>query len=243
MIAVNLRRALQPSALIGFAVAATFAVLGGWSLPEFCWSAWLTGLIYSWAAVLTGAIRIIATGRSRKSSYEEHLPVLGRMSGTAFLLALVLVIVPGAVAMAYLYAIVFGFYGLFLSFFAEMQPHDLFGRNGFINSDFSDPVMYLLVLFWPMVAGTLITFRDELVRGDPWRRLLLPTREVARVHVLVVTMPFLALLAWALFGESYHSVTIVLLMGLFYLWPWDRSGAASTVGAARNPADPVGVGG
>jgi hypothetical protein len=233
---------LQPWALIGFALAATSAVAGGWSLPEFCWSAWLTGLIYSWVAVLIGAIRIIATGRSRKSSYEERLPVLGRMSGTVFLLALALVIVPGAVAMAYIYAVVFGFYGLFLSFFAEMQPHDLFGRNGFINAEFSDPVMHLLILFWPMVVGTLIAFREELVHGDPWRRLLLPTREVARVHVLVVTMPFLALFAWALFGESYHSVTVVLLMGLFYLWPWDRSGADPVVVADRNPADPVGVG-
>ena len=44
-------------------------------------------------------------------------------------------------------------------------------------------------------------------------------KEILRMHVLILALPFLTLIAWALFGEAYQSITIVLLMGLFYLLP------------------------
>jgi hypothetical protein len=235
-----LRISLRPFGLIGFGLAATFAVTGGWSLPEFCWSTWLAGLIYAWACVLTGAIQIIGTARSRKPEYDARFPPLGEISPTAFLLGMTVLIVPVAWVAFYVYGFAFGFYGLFLSFFAEMQPHSLFGRNGFINSNFFDPVAYLTTFFWPMAAGTLMAYWEDLFRNDPWQRMLLPFRtEILRVHVLIVAMPFLALLAWALVGDSYHSIAIVLLMGLFYLLPRSRS---SAVPKDRLEPEPVGSG-
>jgi hypothetical protein len=94
----------------------------------------------------------------------------------------------------------------------------LFGRNGFINADFSTSVTYLTVAFWPMAVGTLVANWTALVGGNPWKRMLVPAEAtVLRTHLLVVLMPFIALLAWALVGDAYHSVTIVLLMALFYL--------------------------
>lgn len=121
----------------------------------------------------------------------------------------------------YLYSYLFGFYGIFLSVFAEMEPHALFGRNGFINSDFFTPVTYLLGNFWPMVAGTLLANAGDLVRGNPWQRFV-PGHEILRMHVLAIGMPFLALIAWVLFRDSYQQPTIVVLMCLFYLMPKSR---------------------
>jgi hypothetical protein len=204
----------------GFAVAATFAVTGGWSLPEFCWSTWLAGLVFAWTCVGTGAIQALATAWVRQPRYEAALPFPARIPPAAFPLLVLPLVVALAVVAFHAYAFLFGFYGLFLSFFAEMRPYDLLGRNGFINSDFYTPVTYLLVHYWPMVAGTLLANADTLVRGDPWKRMLVPTgAEVVRIHVMVVLMPFIALGAWALFGDRYHTVTIVALMGVFYFLP------------------------
>jgi hypothetical protein len=138
-----------------------------------------------------------------------------------------------AVLAWYAYGFAFGFYGLVLSFFAEMEPHSLFGRNGFINSDFNSAVGYLVVAFWPMAAGALIANWRALFRTEPWQRMLLPFRtEVLRLHVLVLVMPLIALLTWALLGNRYQPAAVLLLMGLFYLWPRRSSRAVPAGGAA-----------
>lgn len=206
--------------LVGFIVAAAFAVVQEWSLPEFCWSTWLAGLVYAWVCVLTGCLQILLTARTSKAEYDRRVPFLRQITPTAFLLALsVLMPLIGWLAFR-IYEFFFGFYGLFLSVFSEMEPLELFGRDGFINSDFYTPVVYLLVLFWPMTLGVVIANWRDLFRKDPWKRVLLPfQKEILRIHILVLALPFFALLAWALFGEAYQSITIVLLMGLFYLLP------------------------
>lgn len=96
----------------------------------------------------------------------------------------------------------------------------MFGRNGFINSDFFTPVLYLLYKFWPMAAGALIMNWRTLLLNDPWKRLVLPFREeLLRIHVMTIVLPFFSMLAWALFQGAYQGVTIVLLMVVFYLVP------------------------
>jgi hypothetical protein len=230
-------------ALAGLFVAGGFAVAQGWSLQEFSWSTWVAGLVYTWACVVTGGIQAIFTARDRKGIYEDRLPFLEGVPKWAFLVVVVVVVIPlGAVAL-YLYTFLFGLYGLLLSFFAEMEPHSLFGRNGFINSDFFTPVTFLLLSFWPMVAGTLIANQEDLVRGDPWRRMALPaSTEMIRIHVLVVAMPFLAFLTWALLGDRYHGVAVALLMGIFYLLPKKPPGKgdADRTGSGQDPdSDPT----
>ena len=199
-------------------LAAVFAVAGDWTLQEFCWSTWAAGLTYVAVSVITGAFHTIIASMSLKSRTEEHIPKIASISPaifTAITTILVLILTP---AILYIYAFLFSIYGLLLSFFAEMEPHELFGRNGFINSDFITPVRHLLSAFWPMVLGTLIANWQDFVQDQPWKRMFVPTEsEMIRVHVLVVAMPFIALLAWAVLGEAYHSVAIVLLMGVFYL--------------------------
>jgi hypothetical protein len=101
-----------------------------------------------------------------------------------------------------------------------MEPHKLFGRNGFINSDFFTPVVYLAQSFWPMALAALSADSRYLVRGNPWRILALPfSSQVAVIHVAVIAMPFLTLLSWIFFRESYQPVTMIILLALFYFFP------------------------
>lgn len=208
----------NPLGYIALGLSCAFAVLEEWSLREFCWSTWLASLAYSWASAASASIRIIHGAKREKHTLEARLGFLRDMSFAAFLPAITLVaLIAGGLAF-YLYSYLFAFYGLFLSVFAEMEPHALFGRNGFINSDFYTPVAYLLANFWPMIVGTLLANVRDFARGNPWQRFL-PAHEILRMHVLAIGMPFLALIAWALFGDRFQQPTIVVLMCLFYLLP------------------------
>jgi hypothetical protein len=216
----TLRTVINPYGAIGFGLASVFAVIQEWSLPEFCWSTWLAGLVYAWGCVVTASLQIILTARSDKAAYDEHLPFLRRLSPNVLLLGVTVISVSVGLLAFRLYSFLFAFYGLFLSVFSEMEPLTLFGRNGFINSDFFTPVTYLVDRFWPMAVGVLITNWEDFFRKDPWKRVLLPfQKEIVRIHIMILALPFFSLIAWVLFREAYQSITIVLLMGLFYLLP------------------------
>ena len=213
-----MKTAINPYGIVGFVLAAAFALTQDWSLPAFCWSTWLAGLVYAWTCIGTAALQIVLTARSNRKAYERRIPPLGRVPPAAFHLGVTAVALLTAYVAFRIYAFAFGFYGLFLSVFAEMEPVALFGRNGFINSDFYTPVAYLLKHYWPMAAGVLITSWEGLLHQDPWKRVLLPLQhEILRMHVMVLALPFVSLAAWALLGAAYHSLAIVLLMGVFYL--------------------------
>ena len=212
--------AINPYGAVGFGLVSVFAVGQGWSLPEFCWGVWLAGLVYSWGCVAAAAVAIILSARSTKPAYEVRLPFLKRLYPGAFLLMMTGISVSAGLLGFHLYGVLFGFYGLFLSVFAEMDPVSLFGRNGFINSDFYTPLIYLLDRFWPLAAAALIADWTDFFSKNPWKRIVLPFQsEILRIHIMVLALPFLSLLAWALFRGAYQPVTIVLLLGLFFLLP------------------------
>jgi len=214
----------QPQLWLGlgaFLVTSAAALLEKWSLPEFCWSAWLAGLVYAWACVLSGAAGVLFRARRDRGAYEEFHPFFGRVSeGTFFGIVAAAVLLASAVAL-YVYSYLYGFYGLFLSVFAEMKSDPMFVRNGFINSDFVTPVAHLMRRFWPLAVGTLVVHGRELVTGKPWWRLLLPflSNEILRIHLFTVALPFFTLLAWVVFQRDFQPVTVVLLLGLFFLVP------------------------
>jgi hypothetical protein len=212
----------NPLGYIALGLNCAFAVLDEWSLREFCWSTWLASLIYSWACAASASIRIVLGARREKVALEARLPSLKELPFAAFFLAITLVALAAGSLAFYLYSYLFGFYGIFLSVFAEMEPHALFGRNGFINSDFFTPVTYLLGNFWPMTVGTLLANAGDFARGNPWQRFV-PAHDILRIHIMVIGMPFLALIAWALFRENYQQPTIVVLMAVFYLMPKGRA--------------------
>ena len=216
-----MKQLLHPTGLIGFGLTSVFAVTQQWSLQEFCWNTWLAGLVYSWTCVIAAAIQVLLTAPREKGIYETAVPFLRSVPPNVFVLGIALSTVLIGLLVLYLYSFLFGFYGIFLSVFAEMEPHSLFGRNGFINSDFFTPVTFLIESSWPMVIGTLIANAEDFLQKNTWKRILLPfqTNEILRIHILVVALPFLTLIAWALFKTAYQPVTMVLLIGIFFLLP------------------------
>jgi hypothetical protein len=233
---LTLRTAINRYGVIGLGLASPFAVTQEWSLPEFCWSTWLAGLVYSWGCIGTAAMQIILTARSNKPAYEERFPFLRGISPSVLLLGVTVISVSVGLLAFRIYSFLFGFYGLFLSVFAEMEPLSLFGRNGFINSDFFTPLMHLVDRFWPMVVGVLITNWEDFFLKNPWKRILLPLqKEIVRMHVMILALPFFSLIAWALLGNAYQSITIVLLMALFYLLPKKTPGDDSKINPFDSP--------
>ncbi len=82
------------------------------------------------------------------------------------------------------------------------------------------PLLHLVDRFWPMAVGALIANWQDFLRKNPWKRVLLPfQKEIVRIHIMILALPFFSLIAWAFFREAYQSITIVLLLGLFYLLP------------------------
>jgi len=89
-----------------------------------------------------------------------------------------------------------------------------------------------------MIIGTLIANADEFMKKNPWKRILLPfqSNEILRIHIMTVAMPFLMLIAWALFRTTYQPVTIVLLIGIFYLLPKKRQKDKTIISQNSNHA-------
>ena len=202
-------------------MSAYLAVVQKWSVQEFCWCVWLAGLFYSWTCVVTAAIQIMLTAGTSKEYCDAKASFIKRMSPEVFALAIIPVTLFAGFVALYVYCWIFSFYGLFLSVFAEMQPLDLFGRNGFINSDFFTPVTYLAERYWPMIAAMLIANADDFMRRRAWERIALPFRDnqILRIHIMTLVLPFVMILTWALFRDAYQQLTIVILIGIFFLIP------------------------
>ncbi len=211
-------------AFIAFGLMSYLAVVQQWSLQEFCWCVWLAGLFYSWTCVMTAAIQMMLTARAQKDYYHANIPLMKKIPPALFALGMIPVALLIGFVGLYLYTWLFSFYGLFLSVFAEMPPVDLFGRNGFINSDFFTPVTYLTDQYWPMILATLAANADGLLRTTPWKRIIFPFKqnEILRIHVMTLLMPFLAMMTWEFFRDAYQQLTIILLIGIFYLLPKRR---------------------
>ncbi|MGB5218576.1 MAG: hypothetical protein WBN66_09795 [Smithella sp.] len=207
--------------LIAFGMTSYLAVVQEWSLQEFCWGVWLAALFYSWTCVITAVIQIMLTARTQKAYYDSKALFLKNISPELFTLGILPVsLLVGFIAL-YIYTWLFSFYGLFLSVFAEMQPLDLFGRNGFINSDFFTPVTYLAERYWLMILVTIIANADDFMRKNSWERIVLPFKynEMLRIHIMILVMPFLMMITWALFKDACQQLTIILLIGIFFLIP------------------------
>lgn len=215
--------------VLSFLLAVSAALHGNWSTQEACWSFWIAGLVSSWFLLVWGGVRLIlevVRGDQRllaawKVALQRVMPSL---SGTAINFLFVASAALGGYILFYLYCYLFGFYGLFLSVFARMEPAVYFGPNGFINSDFFTPAFYLLSLYWPMVLSTLLWESPYLLRESPLKILTRPFHtRIVRLHFAIVGMPFVSLLAWALLGSSYHVISVAFVYAVFYLTPSKRS--------------------
>lgn len=209
----------------GFIMASCFAVIQEWSLPEFCWSTWLAGLVLAWLCILTLIFRFILTARSQKTSFETIIPVFKYLPYLIFQIGVTIVVLLAGWLAFRLCNFVFAFYGIFLSVFAAMEPESYFGANGFINSNFYSPVAYLLQNFWPTVLGILIAKINTVQRHFNWKLSLQHlSNEIVCMHIFVLAIPFLSLIIWLILGDNFQTLTIVMLMALLYLFP-DKSSA------------------
>lgn len=227
--------------LIAFGLTSYLAIVQKWAVQEFCWCVWLAGFFYSWTCVITAVFQIMLNSRANKNYYDEKVPFIKNISPEMFALGIIPVtLLIGFVAL-YIYCWIFSFYGLFLSVFAEMQPLNLFGRNGFINSDFFTPVTYLAQIYWPMILIVLITNAEDFVQKNAWQRIVLPfkSNEIVRIHLMTLALPSLMMLTWAFFKGAYQQLTIVLLIGIFYLIPKKRQKDKTIVSQDSNPTSGV----
>jgi len=187
-----------------------FAVSSDLTLAEFCWSVWLVGLYSAYVSAGRIALRLV---RFRDALLRERVPLLSGVSGRALLgISLVAATLLGG-GLLYAFSLAYGFYGIMLSVWVQLPPEELFGRNGFINSDFWTPVAHLTRLYWPLVAGQLLseastlfsTVQQAQAAGSPERRIV-------AMHVFVLALPFVALLSYALLGAEYQTLSIVILL-------------------------------
>jgi len=149
----------------------------------------------------------------RHALLRERIPPLSSLSSRALLYVSLAagLVVGGALIYAFTWA--YGFYGIMLSVWVRLPPEELFGPNGFINSDFWSPVAHLTRLYWPLVVGQLLSEASLLLTrpqqavasGSPERRILM-------LHVFVLALPFVALLSYALLGAQYETLSIVILL-------------------------------
>lgn len=207
-------------ALAGFGISASSSFYMKWSLQEFCWITWMTGLVYTWACIVSAMFQIVLTARREKELYKDSLPFASWMPPGNFVVVISITAIAAGALSFIIYNFIFGFYGVFLSFFAEMYPYRFFGRDGFINSNFFTPVIWLIVVFWTMPVGTLIARKDDFLGPKPWRRLLFPLqKEVIRMHILTIGMPIITLLTYVMFKRFYEEIVIIVLLAIFYFLP------------------------
>ena len=72
-----------------------------------------------------------------------------------------------------------------------------------------------------MIVVTIIANADDFMRKNCWERIVLPFKynEMLRIHIMILVMPFLMMMTWALFKDAYQPLTIILLIGIFFLIP------------------------
>ena len=211
-----------------------------WSVREFCWSVWIAGLVFSLLCVAWGYVHLVIR-------VEREGRKLANMAGFAFLSsplnASLIVFAAGsaaAAAAAFIYLKVFSFYGLFLSVFAEMKPFELFGRNGFINSDFFTPAAYLVRKLWPVILLACVSGLGALLGPVPWVKMVMPvkSKEISRIHLMTLALPFLSLLFWMIFRGRYDAPVVVSLLAIFLLVSLPSRRPARADGKAQKAARP-----
>lgn len=241
-------RGLPVLGAAGFLCGAAGAALGRWDLPGFCWGVWISALAVSLVTLAVSALRALfirpaaarrflgASAWLRERVAPLPGPLLWALQSAAALLF--------ALLMARVTVFLFGFYGIFLSFFAESEPLDLLGRNGFINSDFVTPALFLLGKYWPMVLGAVLADAGGPLRTAPWRGFVRPfARELAPLHLFVLLMPFVTLLFLALLGkEAYQTPAVVALLAAHHFFPKEpRRPSPSPPSAPAKPSQSGGM--
>jgi hypothetical protein len=207
----------------GFLLMCVSALYYGWTMQELSWSFWVASLVTCWVLIVWVPVLVVLRCLGGSTDCLGPPPVRGpseafhrifQWNRWAFFPILLL----ACYALFYIYTKLFVGYGLFLSFFAAMEPEIFFGPNGFINSDFFSPVQYLTQRYWPGIVGTLVAQISIILSKAPLELLTLPiSGSLIRLHVVILTAPFLGMLAFAL--GAYQGIMVPFVLFAFYYTP------------------------
>ncbi len=213
-------RFLDASSALGLALIIIPAWLGSWRLNAFCWSTWFGGLCLAFLCLLVGFIRVVLEHRNLAAFVNKTWPQLTGLPPWSLWMVNALAASVAAWGLYKAYGLAFGFFGAFLSFFAEMEPHHLFGRNGFINARTEDLLYWLFREYWSVAVAVAIGARRIWRLPTGWSVFVAPLgSELLRLHLFVVLMPPLTLLVWAVVGDGYDFWVITLLSLLMMKLP------------------------
>ncbi len=197
----------------------SLAVFEGWKLNEFCWIVWVTGFLFSLLCSLTGFFHLLFDLKHQSDFLSNYVPFSFYSKKALFLLSIVFVGFAASFLTALVYIYIFGFYGIFLSVFARMEPLNLFGENGFINSNIFVAVKYLIEKYFYIIIFSLVADLIFIFKVDPWSKIFLPfkSKEIVKIHLMTIMLPFVSLLFFIILKEKYHTPVIIVFLIIFYL--------------------------
>ena len=195
------------------------AVFNEWKLNEFCWIVWVSGLLFSIMCSLAGFFHLLFDLKYQSYFLSKYVPFYLSSKKVLFLSLIVCVGFIASFAAALFYIHIFGFYGLFLSVFARMEPLSLFGENGFINSNIFVAVKYLVEKYFYIIIFSLIADFVFIFKVDLWSKIFLPfkSKEIVKIHIMTVLLPFISLFFFMLVKDKYNTPAIIVFLCIFYL--------------------------
>ena len=143
---------------LALAVTAYIALAYNWNANELCWGFWISSLLTGWIVIVSSGLRMLLTNITKKSS--SKIKILG-CTGSVLL----------TIFVAFHFSMFHMIHGLLMSVFIRIQPEELFGPNGLINSDLRLVVLQLIYAYWGIILGVLISRRENIFSGDPKKNL------------------------------------------------------------------------
>jgi hypothetical protein len=206
-----------------------------WKANQLCWGFWISSVLTGWAVIIASVLRTLLHLAGVPVLREEDLNVQGDPLSAYFRTkAFRATKQPGVKPMpswsgyfmvaATLGIGVFTFFhftmahtiqGLLMSFFVQMEPKNLFGPNGFINADSNEIFSYLVSHYWPMILGTFVARRWNILGGNPGANLKAIYQSVVQIQIFILLSGVLFFLIY--FGiETYERVLLLILLFLFF---------------------------
>jgi len=189
--------------LIAFLGTAAAAVVLRWEVRELVWGLWLSSLVIGYATI------VLSIGR--QYWFTKEPAVKGEFHGAARVVVRLLTIFLGLFALAFFTVHFGGFHlghGAFLNQFFPVTPAD--GSDVFA---YLGALPTIVALGWPMVFGSAISSRNDLMNADSDAGMMRPYLNVVRMHLLIFVFAGAA-------AANLDQRWLYLIVLLFYFFPF-----------------------
>jgi hypothetical protein len=159
--------------LLAFVGTAAAALMLHWETRELVWGLWLSSLVIGYATIVLSI--------ARQYWFTRELAVKGELTGVARVVARGLTIFLGLFALAFFTVHFGGFHyghGMFLNLFFPVSADP--DPSGYLRS-----FPRIVAIGWPMVVGSAISSRDDLLHARDDTSLTRPYLNVVRMHLLI----------------------------------------------------------